>query len=294
MNKLNKQQIHLSALISLLLTLCLLTMSQYSHASDRKILWPRWQVNNPLSDRQIDHQLWQEFLSSNMITNDEHINLVDYARISAPDQKKLSHYLGKMSKVAISQYSRSEQLAYWINLYNALTIKLIIDHYPVLSIRDINISPGLFSVGPWSASLIRIENVALSLNDIHNRIIRPIWNDPRTHYAINNATIGAPNLSNTPYNGEKINQQLNEASSQYINCLRGVQIIDDKLIVSKIYDWFEQDFGGNKQYVIQHISLYAKPKMAKQLKNIHTINGYLYNWHLNNAIHGRKQTTNAQ
>ncbi|MFI4963586.1 MAG: DUF547 domain-containing protein, partial [Legionellales bacterium] len=145
-----------------------------------------------------------------------------------------------------------------------------------------NISPGLFSNGPWGGNLISIKNAPLSLDDINNRIIRPIWNDARSHYALTDATIGAPNLNNRAYQGAILDEQLNEAATNYINSLRGVEVIEGKLIISKIYDWYEEDFGGTKHYIIKHLMQFAKEPLLSQLKHINTVDSYIYNWHINN------------
>lgn len=251
------------------------------HASYYKSLWPRWQINNPLSNAVISHKLWQEFLDRHLITNEEKINLLDYANVDQKDYDLLTRYVKEMSEIDIDNYNRQEQLAYWINLYNALTVQTVADYYPIANVQEIRISPGLFSVGPWGANLITIKNTPLSLDDINNRIIRPIWNDPRTHYTLNNATIGAPNLSKQAYQGVSIEAQLNDAAFTYINSLRGVQVIEGKLIISKIYDWYEEDFGGTKQDVIKHLLLFAKEPLFSQLKHVNSIDSYIYNWHIN-------------
>ena len=186
-----------------------------------------------------------------------------------------------MSEIDIDNFNRQEQLAYWINLYNALTVQTISDYYPVANIQEIRISPGLFSIGPWGANLITITGTPVSLDDIDNRIIRPIWNDQRTHYTLNNGTIGAPNLSKKAYQGNTLDAQLNEAAFTYINSLRGVQVIEGKLIISKIYDWYEEDFGGTKQDVIKHLLLFSREPLFSQLKHINSIDSYIYNWHIN-------------
>jgi Protein of unknown function, DUF547 len=260
-----------------------------TQAAYRKTLWPKWEINDPLSKQSIKHDTFAQFLNKNLTTNDEGINLVDYPNISNEERELLNHYIWQMSQININKFNRDVQLAFWLNLYNALTIKVVLDHYPVKSIQDINISPGLFSVGPWGANLIRIQNTALSLDDIHNRIIRPIWNDARTHYAINPATIGAANLSKTTFAGNVIDEQLNQVAKNYVNSLRGVQVIDKKLIVSKIYSWYEEDFGGNKQDIINHIKLFADDHLKKKLEQVKTIDGYMYNWHLNTTHKKIKQ-----
>lgn len=262
----------------------LFSITQMCSASIHKNIWPKWCVHNPLSQASISHQEWQEFLTRHVITNDEGINLVDYPHLTEADLNALNRYITRMSKIDIDHYNRHEQLAFWLNLYNALTVQLLADYYPVDSIRDISISPGLFSLGPWGAHLITMQNTQLSLDDIKNHIIRPVWNDPRTHYALNNATIGAANLSKQAFQGVTINDQLNEAARGYINSLRGLQIIDGKLILSKIYSWYSNDFGGTDVALIQHVLLYANEPLKAQLKQINTVNSYIYNWHLNNTI----------
>jgi len=256
-------------------------MTGFAHASFYKSLWPQWEVNNPLSKEAISHQLWQDFLNRRVITNEENINLVDYAHITRTDVDLLKNYVKNMTEINIDNYNRREQLAYWINLYNALTVQIVTNYYPVTSIQEINISPGLFSVGPWGANIITIKDTALTLDDINNRIIRPIWNDPRTHYALNNATIGAPNLSKKVFEGSLLEEQLNNAASTYINSLRGVNAIEEKLIISKLYDWYEEDFGGTKQDVIIHLTTFAKAPLKSQLKHTNNIDSYIYNWHIN-------------
>lgn len=261
--------------------LFLASLMNMSHAISNKHLWPMWEVNNPLSKNTISHQKWQAFLDKRVFANEEGINLVDYPHIDSADKKLLKNYIDQMSKINIDDYNRKEQLAYWINVYNALTVNVVVNYYPVSSIRKIKISPGLFSIGPWGANLINVTHMDLSLDEIHNRIIRSIWNDPRTHYAINNATLGAANLSKEAYRGAIIESQLNEAASNYINSLRGAQVIEGKLIVSKIYEWFAEDFGDNPADVIDHIKQFAKEPLYSQLKHINTIDSYVYNWHLN-------------
>jgi len=282
MLKKNKNVSHLlQILVHRSFFIFLFLLSGMVHASFHKSLWPKWEVTNPLSKEVISHQEWQSFLNQHVITNDEGINLVDYSNINTNDLLVLKEYIKRLSKIDIGNYNRQEQLAYWINLYNALTVETVANYYPIGNVQEINISPGLFSVGPWGASIITIRNTSLTLDDIDNRIIRPVWNDPRTHYSLNNATIGSPNLSKHAYQGHQIEQQLNDAASVYINSLRGVQVIEGRLIISKLYDWYEEDFGGTKKDVIKHLLQYAKEPLLSQLNHINTIDSYIYNWHIN-------------
>ena len=266
------------------LIICLLLMANMAMASFHKNIWPKWEVHNPLSHDIISHQEWQDFLTRCVIANEEGINLVDYPHLTEADLEELQNYINRMSKIDIHNYNRREQLAFWINLYNALTVQIVADYYPVDSIQEIKISPGLFNAGPWGANLVTISGTQLSLDDMQNRIIRPIWNDPRTIYAINHATIGGANLSKEAYQGHTVSAQLNKAAYEYINSLRGIQVIEGRLIVSKVYYWFIDDFGGSMQGLIRHLSLYANEPLRSKLEHIDGVNSYIYNWHLNSTV----------
>ena len=274
-----------SVISTSILIFYLLTSLLYSsaYAAFSKNLSPQWLVNNPLSTQVIDHQLWGDFLKNNLILAKDSISRINYKAVSKKDRAALARYLHCLASLDISQYNRNEQLSYWLNLYNALTVNIILQYYPVRSIKDINVSPGLFSIGPWGARLVKVNAQALSLDDINDKIIRPIWNDPRTLYAINHGALGSPNLQIEPFIGKKIHNQLNNAASQYVNSLRGAQVIEGNLIISKLYKWFHDDFGGNEKDVIAHLTFFSKEPLKSQLRHVNRINSYVYNWYLNDS-----------
>ena len=246
-------------------------------------LWERWQAHDPASSETIDHASWDALLLRYVRPASGGVNLIDYRGFIPEDHASLANYLDTLARVRISRFNRDEQLAYWINLYNALTIQVVLDHFPVGSIRDIDISPGLFRFGPWDKKLITIEGQALSLNDIEHRILRPIWHDPRIHYTVNCASVGCPNLRTRAYRAASIDQALNAAAKDYVNDPRGVSISDGKVTVSKIYDWFIADFGGSEQSVIRHLQQYAAPELRARLAAIGRLSHTRYDWSLNAA-----------
>lgn len=252
-----------------------------AYAAPAKKLWPRWQPYNAKSTRTINHQAYQKFLNSYVITSAAGINLVRYAKVTAADKAALKAYLNRLAKLPIGQYNRNVQLAYWINFYNALTIYTVLKNYPVKSIRDIK--TGWFSGGIWNKHLIKVDGVLISLNGIEHRIVRPIWNDPRTHFALNCASYSCPNLQRQAYTGRTINGMLTQDAIIYINSPRGVSIKNNELIVSSIFDWYQSDFGKNEQAVINFLKKYAKPKLKEKLNKFHEISDYQYNWKLNAA-----------
>ena len=246
-------------------------------------LWPRWQVHDAQSRRVIDHGAWESLLGRYIVPSEGGLNLFAYSKVGAADKAALKDYLGRLVGTAVSSYNRGEQLAYWINLYNALTAGVVLDHYPVDSIRDIDISPGLFADGPWGRKLVTVEGEALSLDDIEHRILRPIWRDPRIHYAVNCASIGCPNLQSRAYTAATVEGKLEEGARDYINSARGVFIDNGTVTVSKIYDWFHADFGGTDAAVLAHLLRYAAPALKRRLAAIGAIHEVAYDWRLNDV-----------
>ncbi len=131
--------------------------------------------------------------------------------------------------------------------------------------------------------IVKIENISLSLHDIEHRIIRPIYNDPRTIYALNKAAVGSPNLEPQAFTGTNVDTVLNQCAKEYINSLRGMQLIDHQLVTSSLFKWYIDDFGGTEEDVINHLKEYAAPALRKQLQSINTIHRTFFNWHLNSV-----------
>ena len=252
-----------------------------SWESDEPELMPYWKASNASSGKTVNHDGWDALLKRYVRTDKTGLNRFAYGRMTDSDKARLSGYVNKLTKVKITGFTRNEQLAYWLNLYNSLTIKVIVDHYPVRSIRDIDISPGIFSNGPWGRKLVRVEGRELSLDDIEHRVLRPIWRDPRIHYGVNCASIGCPNLQDRAFTGKNAGKLLNIGARQYINSPRGVSISKDKVTVSKIYSWFAYDFGNSEKGVLLHLIKYADPKLAAQLRKLGRIHDAEYDWGLN-------------
>jgi hypothetical protein len=253
-----------------------------AQAAPKANLWARWQKQEPASAQKIDHSAWDRFLKQYVVApHPSGIHRVRYQAVTPEDFKNLRGYLKSMQGVAISNYNRTEQKAYWINLYNALTVDLIVSRFPVASIRDINISPGLLVRGPWGAKLSSVESEKISLDDIEHRILRPIWKDNRVHYALNCASLGCPNLQPVAYTGENIEALLERGAKEFINHPRGVGIQKGKLQVSSIYVWFQEDFGGDAEELMEHWQRYADAKLAEALEKYSGGLSHDYDWRLN-------------
>ena len=248
--------------------------------SEANIL-PMWDASDESSTKVIDHTIWQELLDSYLSTEVPHgINLFDYAALksNSDDREKLSIYLKDLAAIDPRTFSKTEQMAYWINLYNALTIFVIIPRYPIESIKDIK--SGIFDFGPWNLELFQLQGEKLTLNHIEHGILRPLWNDPRVHYAVNCASLGCPNLSPEAYRSDNLERLLEQGARNYINHPRGVQVQDGELIVSSIYEWFKADFGGTDAGVFAHLRQYASPDLDDILANYASFD-HDYDWTLN-------------
>jgi hypothetical protein len=245
-------------------------------------LWARWTGFDENSSLVVDHGDWDDFLRKYAKTDEAGYNLVAYGKVTAADRRVLNTYIARLADRPVDRLARPEQLAYWINLYNALTIQVILDHYPVASIRDIDISPGLFSDGPWDRKLIEVSSQPVSLNDIEHRILRPIWRDPRLHYTLNCAALGCPNLPPRAFNARESDAMMTQAAKAYINSPRGARRIGDQLIVSSIYDWYIADFGGDEAGIVEHLRRYAEPALLKILEDPGPLDSD-YDWALNEA-----------
>jgi hypothetical protein len=242
--------------------------------------WPLWEAHQSSNKKVIDHSAWRDFLAHYLVTEtDSGINLLRYAKVTAADRTKLAQYLIHLQNVPINEFSRPVQKAFWINLYNALTVQTILQNYPLKSIRDIK--SGWFSAGPWDLKLARISGEELSLNDVEHRILRPIWRDNRVHYAVNCASLGCPNLQPEPFTAENSERLLDQSAHDFINSPRGAHFSGSRLILSSIYDWFQSDFGDSEQGVLSHLEKFATPELAGRLIRNQGSIAYDYDWTLN-------------
>lgn len=248
--------------------------------------WPKWERHDPTSALHADHGRWNEFLNAYRSLGEDGIARVAYGAVTPEDRAALDGYLDDLQAFHVLSAARDEQFAYWVNLYNALTVKVVLDAYPVESIQDIDLGGGgFFSSGPWDAKIAEVEGETLSLNDIEHRILRPIWRDPRTHYVVNCASIGCPNLPERALEPGNLEDSLDRAARAYVNHPRGVGVRDEQAVVSKIYGWFRADFGNSGPAVLRHLRAFAEPELATALARVDAYDlEYRYDWSLNGRV----------
>jgi hypothetical protein len=171
------------------------------------------------------------------------------------------------------KWTENERLAYWINAYNAFTVKLIVDYYPVASIKDIKSGiPFINTV--WDIKFINIEAQTYDLNNIEHGILRPKFEEPRIHFAVNCASVSCPKLLNRAFTAELLDRQLDQAAREFINDPSRNKIEKDRLQLSKILKWYGGDF---KQDVKEVVKKYSDTPFNENA----TVDYLDYNWQLN-------------
>ncbi|WP_114008148.1 DUF547 domain-containing protein [Cohaesibacter intestini] len=234
----------------------------------------------PQGNGSVDHSGFSTLLARYVVKTGDGSTRVNYRGLQAA-RPQLQAYLAQMQKVSVPTLSNNAAKAYWINLYNAKTLDVILEHYPVQSIRDIKLG-GLFASGPWKKELVTVGGKALSLDDIEHEIARATWKDPRLHYGFNCASIGCPDLRQEAYRGKAIDKQLDQAARAFVNHPRGIKAGGNGVTVSSLYKWYKSDFGSANQ-MRAHWLKYANPSLQTRLQKNSKINDYQYDWSLNEA-----------
>jgi hypothetical protein len=257
-------------------------LAPHSMAAPKSELWSYWGAYQSQSRIKVDHQIWQALLSRYVLLSDDGIHRVAYGEFDETAKAKLREYLDAMSRIAPTQLNRDEQLAYWINLYNAQTIQVVLDHPRKKSI--LSMGP-FFSLGPWDEPYLTIENKPVTLNDIEHRILRPIWQDHRLHYVLNCASIGCPNLSQTAYRATSIAQQMADAQIAFLQHPRAISFTDrGELQLTSLFDWYLADFAPDVFGLLAYLAV-QRPDLAADLAamagNADAKINYVYDWDLN-------------
>ncbi len=220
------------------------------------------------------HQIWTDLLQK--FVDDD--GFVDYSGF-LKDSVKLNEYLNLLTQNPPDEqrWSDEQKLAYWINLYNAFTVKLIIIHYPLKSIRDIGSMIQIpFINSPWDIRFISIMGNDYDLNNVEHNILRKQFDESRIHFAINCASFSCPLLRREAYTAEKLEAQLQEQAVAFINDPARNKIDPDGAALSKIFNWFGGDFTKEGD-LRDFINRYSKIKLDKKSK----ISYLKYDWSLN-------------
>ena len=247
----------------LLYVLLLLPLFSCANATESTFSEMAYTEKSEEPSKPLDHQKWHVLLQKHVSATGK----VNYKGFKN-DAKDLKTYLAELAaNMPQKSWSKNDVLAYWINAYNAYTVQLILDHYPVKSIKDIN--------DPWGKKWFTLGTKKYSLEAIEHEILRKM-NEPRIHFAINCASFSCPNLSNEAFTAEKLEKQLEAAAKSFVNDATKNTIAADKIEISKIFDWFASDFK-TKGSMIEFLNQYSAVKISKNVK----VKYKDYNWSLN-------------
>jgi len=265
------------ALLGLIFLISGLSSAPTAAATDALLFWDS---SDPSSTDDVDHTQWQAFLEQYVTTGDDGINRVAYRRARTDDgTQRLRSYLQALTTTDPRRLNRSAQMAYWINLYNALTVDVVLRHPHKKSIR--RMGGGLFLSGPWDDEVAVIAGQALTLNDIEHRILRPIFKDHRIHFAVNCASRGCPNLVQTAFRANNLEIGLAAAERAYINHPRGVHFdVSGNLRLSSLFSWYRQDFAASEKDLLKYLA--QRHDLHREALSNHGGDiDYAYDWALN-------------
>lgn len=273
-----------------LFSLLLLVGSTYACASKKDVALPEISVNKteisdslakePMQKTEVnqtesvllDHSLWDELTKA-------HVNENGYPNYKGfiQDSSKFNTYLNQLtSNHPKESWSSNERKAFWINAYNAFTVKLIVDNYPVETIKDLG--GGIYRVNtPWDIKFIQIKDKTYHLNDLEHNILRKEWSDPRIHAAVNCASISCPKLMKGAYLAEQLDEQLDRQMKAFIHDTTKNIIGEKEVKLSKLFKWFSGDFKVEHSSVIDYINSYSDVKIKKSAR----VEYFDYDWGLN-------------
>lgn len=225
----------------------------------------RWKSVTPGSTATVDHRSWQLFLDRNSFVGADGVTRVAYADVPRTDRDLLVDYIAGLERVPVGRLDRAEQLAFWLNLHNALVVRIVLDHLIARSPDEIDLG-GAFSRGPWTATVAHVLGVPVSLNGIRTGALRQVFQDPRWHYGLCDATLGGPSLGRTAFHGANVDRALEDAAIAYINAPRAVRIEADALVLNAFWRRNLADFGGTEAAVLDHIASYADRELRAELR----------------------------
>lgn len=226
-------------------------------------------------NRPVSHKAWTTLVGK--YVNDD--GLVDYKGFKK-DREALQSYLDLLTaNPPADDWSDNDKIAYWLNAYNAFTIKLIVDHYPVKSIKDLGAKHQIIFINtPWDKKFFKIGKKTMTLNRIEHRILRREFREPRIHFALNCASMSCPKLRREAYDGSKLDEQLTDQAKSFLRDKTRNKVDEKKPQLSAIFDFYGKDMRKwSGKSLIGFINEYSPVKISAQAD----IEYLDYNWNLN-------------
>ncbi len=238
-----------------------------------------WDDREPRSLIDVDHSAFAEILNTYVSINEgDGTPRFDYKAVSEADIAKLGEYLNYLQLLEPRQLTDPEAKAYWINLYNAATLNMVIE-----AVQDRNISKVQARGLParrWRRNIVTIAQQELSLNDILNGVIRPIYKDPRVHYALFFCTLGGPDMPTEVFGGDNNDELLDRLQANYLSQGRAVRFENDELVLSEIFQSYDTDFAPDLPGLITYLKEHVPAATAERLDSDSDVR-FEYDWTLN-------------
>ena len=267
--------------LTIALAVAVLSLATTPSMAQQRTLGPQVPAAQQVSMDKIDHTAWNGLLAK--YVNDK--GRVNYAGLKASqaDSQTLDAYIDQLASASVTQgAARENQMAYWINAYNAVTVKGILQVYPTSSIRNYTPEDGSYNI--WKNLLLNVGGKQISLEAIENKVLRPMG-DPRIHFAVVCASIGCPRLLNEAYVGETLNEQLNKNAVDFFSHPQNFQFDQARreFKLSSILKWYGGDFGAGKAAQLRTIAPFLPTEAAKQAAAADAVSvSYLdYDWNIN-------------
>lgn len=212
----------------------------------------------------VSHDIWDRLLQKH-VSDEGHVNYKGFKT----DKTEFYSYLNSLTETPPQDsWSKNETLSYWMNVYNAFTIKLILDHYPLNSIKEID--------NPWNYRFIKIGDKWYTLNDVEHRIIRKM-DEPRIHFALVCAAVSCPKLYNKAFTAKDLETDLVALTKGFLNDFSKNEIYENEIKLSKLFKWYGGDFKNNGNSLIDFLNQYTDIAISDKAKKSYKD----YNWNLN-------------
>ena len=258
--------------------LCLLAalsfLSMAAHSAPKSKMIDFWNDYEPSSHLKINHSVWNSVLQKYVVTDHPtSVNRFRYDDVTDQDEQAIKDYVEYLQTWDPRQLNLDSKKAYWINLYNASVVSIVLRVEPENSVRSVS--------RIWKRKRFKIARQKMSLADIEHGVIRPLSNDPRVNFGFFHGTVGAGNILPVAFTGDNLDALLEENVRSFITqSSRGVDIQGNTLQVSSMFDWYKSDFGGSDDGVKNFIKQYVSSEIASAIDQTTSI-AYQYDWELN-------------
>lgn len=261
------------ALVGVLVGL-IVVMSHSAVAAPKAKQIPFWNDSEEASEFDADHSTWDSLLKKYVIKHDSGINRFDYDSVSSADKARLRDYIKLLEQMDPRQMAKDRQKPYWLNLFNASLVFQILESKPDESIKEIS------ERKLRKKKRLTIALQKLSLDDIEHGILRPIFQDPRLHFALVGGTLGSANILSTAFTAENTDGLLNQNTKDFLAHSRGMAFNGERVVLSSIFKWYAKDFGENFEQMAEFLAQHL-PEKKKRLLQVASNARYDYDWNLN-------------